>query len=155
MGSPSHAASFANSLDTVEVYFSKHPESDADFTAVFPQPRDLPGGAGLMERTVAALIAGPTPAEQAAGYFSDFGALIVGEASNCKGLDFMLMATPGTITLQLCRATSSAGIGQDARAQAEIEATLRQFPGVSRVVVLNASGRCLFDQSGLDRCLVP
>src|SRR4051794_28219032 len=108
--------------DTVQVFFSRDPDSLNDFTAVFAQPRTVPGGAGLIEQTVAAHLAGPTAGEQAAGYFSDFRNLIVGTASTCKGQDFTLMVTLGIATLQLCRATSSAGIGQDARAESEITA---------------------------------
>jgi len=141
--------------DTVQVFFSRNPDSLSDFTAVFAVSRDVPGGPGIMDSTLAALIAGPTAAEQAAGYFSDFRALIVGTTSSCKGLDFTLLPAGGTVTVQLCRATASAGIGQDARAQAEVEATLMQFPGVTRVIVLNAAGHCLFDESGLDTCLAP
>jgi hypothetical protein len=53
----------------------------------------------------------------------------------------------------LSRATSSAGTGQDARAQSEMTATLTQFPGITKVILLNSAGHCLFDQSGLDLCL--
>jgi hypothetical protein len=141
--------------DTVQVFFSRDPDSFNDFTAVFAQSRVVPGGAGLIEQTVAAHLAGPTPAEQAAGYFSDFKNLVVPGASSCKGQDFTLMVTLGIATLQLCHATSSAGIGQDARAQNEINATLMQFPGITKVIVLGATGHCLFDGSGMDLCLVP
>jgi hypothetical protein len=101
------------------------------------------------------LIAGPTPAEQGAGFYSDFKNLIVPGPSTCKGQDFTLMVTLGIATLQLCHAKLSAGIGQDARAQSEINATLMQFPGLTRVIVLGATGHCLFDESGLDLCLGP
>jgi hypothetical protein len=141
--------------DTVQVFFSRDPDSLNDFTAVFPQPRTVPGGAEPLQQTVSALLAGPTAAEQASGYFSDFRNLISGTASTCKGQDFTLMVALGIATLQLCRATSSAGVGQDARAQSEINATLMQFPGITQVIVLNSAGHCLFDLSGMDLCLVP
>jgi len=140
--------------DPVQVFFSRNPDSFSDFTAVFPVTRDVPATA-LMEGAIAALIAGPNAAEQATGLFSDLRALMTGGVSNCKGLDFTLLSAGGTVTLQLCRTTSSAGIGQDARAQAEIEATLMQFPGVTKVIVLSSTGHCLFDESGLDICLLP
>ena len=152
---PIAGAAPAASPDTVQVFFSRDPDSFGDFGAVFPLARTVPGNPGLIEQTLAALIAGPTAAERAAGYFSDFGALVVGTTSTCKGEDFVVMVASGTATVQLCRATSSAGIGQDARAQAEVEATLEQFSGITKVVVLNASGHCLFDESGLDLCLAP
>jgi hypothetical protein len=142
--------------DTVQVFFSRDPESLGDFGAVFPIARDLaPGDQGLAGAALQALIDGPTPPEQAQGYFSDFGALLVGGLSACKGGDFVLSVEGGVATVYLCRATSSAGIGQDARAQAEVEATLMQFPAIQSVRVLSVDGHCLFDLSGMDLCLQP
>jgi hypothetical protein len=109
-------------------------------------------GPDLAYAAVQALIDGPTPAEAALGDYSDLKNLIASSVSNCKGLDFLLVSANGTATVQLCRATSSAGIGQDARAQAELNATLAQF-GVSKVIVLGNTGHCLFDESGMDICL--
>jgi len=140
--------------DLVQVFFSRNPESFNDFAAVFPLERFVPGGPDVVEQTVAQLVAGPTPAEQAMGYFSDFSAIQVG-ASTCKAQDFTLIRAGTTVTLQLCRQTSSAGIGQDARAQSEINATVMQFSGITRVIVLTSAGHCLFDQSGMDLCLAP
>jgi len=141
--------------DTVQVFLSRNPDSLNDFTAVFPLARQVaPGEQGLAGAALEALIAGPTPAEQAQGYFSDFGALLTGGVSSCKGGgDFVLAVEAGLATVQMCRATSSAGIGQDARAQAEVEATLTQFPTIQKVRVLSAEGHCLFDESGMDICL--
>jgi hypothetical protein len=153
-GIPVATASPPADPDMVQVFFSRNPDSLNDFTAVFPVTRDVPAPS-VMEGAVAALIAGPSAAEQATGLFSDFRALITGTVSNCKGLDFTLLPAGGVVTLQLCRTTSSAGIGQDARTQAEVEATLMQFPGVTRVIVLSSTGHCLFDASGLDLCLTP
>jgi hypothetical protein len=151
---PGASAAPRSEPDLVQVFFSRNPESLNDFAAVFPIERFVLGGPDLIEQTVAALIAGPTPAEQAMGYFSDFSAIQVG-ASTCKAQDFTLIRAGGTVTLQLCRATSSAGIGQDARAQNEINATVMQFPGITRVIVLTSAGHCLFDESGMDLCLAP
>ncbi len=62
------------------------------------------------------------------------------------------MVTQGVVTLQLCRQTLSAGL-QEGRARSEATATLMQFPGVTKVVLLDSTGHCLFDLSGLDLCL--
>jgi len=153
-GIPIVAAAPAADPDPVQVFFSRDPDSFNDFTAVFAVNRDVPGTA-LMEGAISALIAGPTAAEAATGLYSDLRAMLTGAVSSCKGLDFTLLSAGSVVTLQLCRATSSAGIGQDARAQAEVEATLMQFPGVTKVIVLSSSGHCLFDESGLDLCLTP
>jgi hypothetical protein len=154
VGVPTAGAAPVADPDTVQVFFSRDPDSFADFTAVFPLSREVAGGPGIIDGVVAALLAGPTAAEQSAGYFSDFQRLMGGTLSTCKG-GFTTTERQGIITVQLCRATSSAGVGQDARAQAEIEATLMQLPGITRIIVLNTDGHCLLDQSGLDLCLLP
>src|SRR3954454_22216884 len=78
--------------DTVQVYFSRDPDSLNDFTAVFPLARDVtPGDQGLAGAALEALIAGPTATEKAPGYFSGFGTRLVGTSSVCKsGADFVL-----------------------------------------------------------------
>jgi hypothetical protein len=98
-----------------------------------------------------ALIAGPTAEEIAAGYSSELRQMLRGPSS-CGGADFRLTLADGTATVSLCRQVSSAGIGQDARAQAQLGASLRQFAAIRQVRVLTNDGHCLFDASGLDRC---
>jgi hypothetical protein len=138
----------------IQVAFSRHPLSEEDFSAVFPLSRTVNvDGGRVATAALEALIAGPTPAEAAQGYFSELETMVQGPSS-CGGADFTLTIDRGLATVTFCRAVVSAGIGQDARAQAEIEATLRQFPSVQRVRLLTREGHCLFDESGLDRCLV-
>ena len=134
----------------IRVYFSRHPESDDAFTAVFPVDRTAPdrGVAGAALRHLAE---GPTPAERSAGYFSELGAALVGP-SNCGGSDVQLTLRDGTAIVRFCRQISSAGVGQDARIRSQLDATLRQFSTIRRVRLLDATGHCLFDESGQDRC---
>lgn len=135
----------------VQVFFSRRPESDEDFTAVFPVSRTAPD-AGVATAALRALVDGPTPAEAAAGYFSELGTMLVGP-STCDGADFTIRIEAGLATVRFCREVSSAGIGQDARAQSALDATLRQFSTIQRVRLLTPGGDCLFDMSGLNRCL--
>ena len=135
----------------VKVFFSRRPESDGDFSAVFPVSRTSPD-AGVATAALRALIAGPTPAEAEAGYFSELGTMLVGP-SDCGGADFTIRIDAGLATVRFCRAISSGGIGQDARARSALEATLRQFPTIQRTRLLSASGDCLFDMTGENRCL--
>ena len=132
-------------------FFSRRPDSDAAFSAVFPVSRVAPDRA-VATAALAALIAGPTPAERAAGYFSEFGGALTGPSS-CSGRDFGIALASGTATVRFCRTVTSGGVGQDARMRAQIEATLRQFPTIRAVRLLGRSGHCLFDASGQDRCL--
>ena len=135
----------------IRVYFSRHPDSDATFTAVAPVKR-VASDQGVAAAALAELIDGPTTEERAAGYFSELGRSLSGPSS-CAGRDFRLAINEGEATVRFCRAMTSAGIGQDARVRAQIEATLTQFSTIRSVRLLGTNGHCLFDASGLDRCL--
>lgn len=153
----SQAAGYA-----VKTYFSKHPESDSNFTAVFPVNRVSPD-LGVATYAVKQLIAGPTATEAQAGYFTELtGAINKTDASTCGGSDFKITLdyrgkTPelGTATLQFCRTVTTAGIGADARISAELQATLTQFSNIKRAVILTKDGNCFGDGSGQNICLKP
>jgi hypothetical protein len=148
----------------IKVYFSKFPESETKFDAVFPVDRVSPT-LGVANFALQLLIAGPTTEERNAGYFSELNSILTGP-STCSapyptgGPDFKLALNmkdatqeQGTATVRFCRATSSPGIGADARIQAEINATLKQFPNIKKVVILDKDGHCFADGSGQDQCL--
>jgi hypothetical protein len=134
----------------VRVFFSRRPESDSAFASVFPVSRVAPDRA-VATAALAALIEGPNAAERAAGYFSELNGALTGPSS-CSGKDFRIAIEDGRATVRFCRAMRSGGVGQDARMRAQIEATLRQFRTIGAVRVIGSDGRCLFDQSGRDRC---
>jgi hypothetical protein len=142
----------------VQVYFSRHPESDGDFTAVFPVERRVATGRDVVviQLAIQALIFGPDEAERAAGYFSELGEMLK-STSHCGGgdnvVDVIVGLEDGLATVRFCRFSGSAGVGQDARVQSAIEATLRQFTSVQRVRLLSRNGNCMFDMSGENRCL--
>lgn len=96
------------------------------------------------------LIAGPTSQERQSGLTS---AVRLQGQSNCWGEDFTLAIQQGTARIRFCRGVVSAGVGDDARASSAIRATLYQFPTVRSVVILDAAGNCLGDQSGMNLCL--
>jgi hypothetical protein len=113
------------------------------------------------------LIAGPTPQERAAGYFSELNRMFT-NGTNCAspspaslgGPDFTLTldhkgTSPdqGTATLKLCRGTLSPGEGTDARVTAEIDATLLQFAAIKKVVILDVNGQCWGGGRGGTYCL--
>jgi hypothetical protein len=148
----------------IQVFFSKFPDSASNFAAVFPVQRVSPSLA-VGTFSIQLLIAGPTLTERSNGYFSELNSILTGP-SNCSapfptgGPDFKLALNKkgtkdeqGTATLQFCRATNSPGIGADARIQAEITATLEQFPNIKKVVILTKDGHCFGDASGKDLCL--
>jgi hypothetical protein len=148
----------------VKVYFSRVPDSLNNPSAVFPVNRISPTIA-VATFSIQLLIAGPTLSERSAGYFSEFNSILTGPSS-CSapyptgGPDFKITLnmkgsapSPGTATLRFCRASSSPGIGADARILAEINATLKQFSNINNVVVLTQAGHCFGDLSGKDFCL--
>jgi len=149
----------------VKVFFSKSPASlNTDPSAVFPVDRVSPTLA-VGAFSIQLLIAGPTPDEQKAGYFTELNTILSGP-SKCSaplpvgGPDFTLtldkrgtVTQKGTATLQFCRSITSPGIGSDARVKAEINATLKQFSTITNVVILTQDGDCFGDESGMDNCL--
>jgi len=149
----------------VKVFFSKFPESlNTSYSTVYPVDRISPTTA-VGTFALQLLIAGPTLSEQQTGYFTELNTILSGP-SNCSaplpvgGPDFTLMldkkgpvTETGTATVKFCRSTNSPGIGADARVTAEINATLKQFPGIKKVVILTEDGHCFGDLSGKDFCL--
>lgn len=149
----------------IQVYFSKVGQTDVN--AVFPLERYALSTADLEAFSIQLLIAGPTPTERSAGYFSELNSLFTGPSSGCDasnptigGPDFILKLntkgnTPeqGTATLQFCRPTSSPGVDADGRVKAEITATLEQFSSIKKVVILLQNGQCFGDESSANLCL--
>src|SRR5919204_6489566 len=70
----------------VKVYFSKHPQSDQQATAVFAVRRIAPTRA-VATFAIGQLLAGPTPAEARARYYSALAGILHGP-STCRGADF-------------------------------------------------------------------
>jgi hypothetical protein len=146
----------------VKVFFSKHPETDSNVQAVFPVKRVSPTSA-VATYAVQQLIAGPTAAEKGQGYFTELTTSLTG-ASNC-GADFQITlnthidphtgtpsAQTGTAVLKFCRATQLAGDLVGPRIRAELDATLKQFPTITKTQILTNTGHCFDDASGQDIC---
>lgn len=142
----------------VLVYFSKHPDSDSNPSAVFPVNRTAPD-LHVATYAMTQLIAGPSASESAAGYYTPISTIFSG-TSNCGGADFVITlnmkgSTPeqGTATLQFCRATQLPGDLTGSYIKAEITKTLTQFPTIQRVVILTQNGSCFDDMRGGNLCL--
>jgi len=161
----SASTSSATTSYPIQVFFSRYPDSlQTNFNAVYPVNRTSPTIA-VATFSIQLLIAGPTLSEQQAGYFTELNTMLSGP-SNCTGArpvggpDFVITlnmkgksSEQGTTTLQFCRSLNSGGIGADARVQAEITATLKQFSNIKKVVILTKDGHCFGDESGKDFCL--
>jgi hypothetical protein len=146
----------------IKVYFSKF--GDQDNTKVYAFNRFSPSLA-VATYAIQSLIAGPTLSERDAGYYSELNSALSGPSS-CNGShptggpDFVItldkkgnVTQTGTATLKFCRTYTSAGIGTDARIISEINASLKQFSNIKKVVILSQNGHCIGDESGQDLCL--
>lgn len=164
---PNPAPTTNPALTQIKIYFSQFPTStESNFSAVFPVDRTVTTKQ-VETYSIQLLIAGPTPEERQAGYFSELNSILSGPSS-CSapnptgGPDFTLVigrrgeiAQPLAATLRFCRATNSPGIGADARIIAEVTATLTQFPTIQHVIILTQAGHCFGDESTQDQCLHP
>lgn len=145
-------------LYPVKVFFSRHPASDNDPSAVVAVGRRAPT-LGVATFAIGQLVAGPVAAEQRAGDYTPLAGTLH-DASNCGGADFAITldhrgarAEKGTATLRFCRSLALGGELDDGRVTAEVTATLRQFANIARVVILTRDGHCVGDLSGRDACL--
>lgn len=133
----------------VSVYFSKHPQSDDDPGATFPVKRSSPN-AGVGKFAIAELLKQPDAAEQSQGYFTTVK--LRSDTSTCGGADFTLAISDGVATLQFCKPFDHLGVVADGQADSELKATLKQFPTIKKVVILNSESNCEFDSSGENLC---
>lgn len=146
-GLPQPASSSSKAAQRVKVFFPKNPAQQNNFAYVEPVWRQS-HDSGLAQFAVQQLIAGPTSQEKQRGFLP---AVRLQGASNC-GKDFTLAIASGVAKLRFCKQVPSAGIGDDARITSAITATLKQFPTIRSVVMLNRDGGCLIDPSGDNRC---
>jgi len=95
-------------------------------------------------------LAGPTGAEMAMGLLRPVTLVNVG---GCGGDQFVFSRDGGSVTVQLCGDAPSAGVGQDARTIASLEATLLPFPEIEHVALLDRTGWCVGDLNDGTGCL--
>jgi len=139
----------------VQVFFSKHPDSDTAPTNVFPVNRTSPS-LGVATYAIAQLLAGPTATEKARGYFTPLEGALSG-ASTCGGADFTVTldwnrthAEVGVATLHFCRDIAGLGDTGSIIARNEINSTLKQFSNIHEVVITTKNGACFDDLVGCD-----
>lgn len=132
----------------IKVYFPKNPLRQPTLGYVEPVLR-YPQTSSVARFAIAQVIAGPTRQERQQGFFAPIN---LRGASNC-GSDFRFSIVSNTARLQFCRPIVSGGVGDDARMLSSLNATLKQFPTVRSVVILDSRGNCLGDMSGENRCL--
>jgi hypothetical protein len=137
----------------VDVYFSRHPDSDNRPAAVFPVHRTSPT-LGVATYAMSQLLAGPTATEAGHGYFTPLQGALSG-ASACGDADFTITLDQnrdhpetGTATLRFCRDVKGLGDTPSIMARNEINATLTQFPTIKKVIIVYKDGSCFDDMIG-------
>lgn len=148
---------------SVLVYFSKHPASDNDVSAVFPVKRVSPT-LGVATYAMQQLIAGPTASEAASGYYTELHGALSGN-STCGGADFQINLNThidphtgvaskqnGNAVVAFCKTVSLPGDLSGGRIKTQITKTMTQFATVSSVQILNKDGHCFDDLSGQNNC---
>jgi hypothetical protein len=135
---------------TIQVFFSKDPDSFTSANKVFPVDRKVTDNQDPNILAVAGLIAGPTEDEQNQGFI---GGITLSGDSNCDGKDFNLSVNGGTVKMQLCRHYVSDGSTSDTQLLAQMNRTLGQIPTVSKIILLDNNGNCLFDKAKSKLCL--
>jgi hypothetical protein len=73
--------------------------------------------------------------------------------SNCNNQDFTVTIANGLAKVQFCRNLELTGVLAEARIQTVIEKSLKQFPNVTKVVILDQNGNCALDMTDENRCL--
>lgn len=134
------------------IHFSKDPESLENFDYTVPVERDVDAASSAIEAALVELLKGPTASEVTAGVFTP---IKLSGTSNCEGGNFRYTTNASKLTFTFCKQLTLAGIGDDARILAVIEATVAANSGTTppEVIVLNKNGDCLGDQSGQNQCL--
>ncbi len=118
----------------VDVYFGNEQLNPgaADCSLVFPVPRSPETTDNIPLAALRALFAGPTPAEEAIGYGSFFSGETADMVNSVRVLDDTAYADLKDIRTVIPNASTSCG---SAALIASIETTLKQFSGVSRVII--------------------
>ena len=106
------------------------------------------------------ILNGPTPNEMTNNLSPTFGTnsfvRFTGE-SNCSGKDFQISIEDGQATVRFCRTSASNGDSAGFIVEQQINNTLKQFPTVKTVKVLNPDGFCFNDMragENSDDCII-
>ena len=153
-GTPTSAApplaATATRSRAIQIFLPKKAGPQQDLSYVEPVWRQA-STASVAQFAIAQVVAGPTRQEQQRGFTAP---ITLRGTSNC-GRDFTLAIVSNVARLQFCRSVLSGGVGDDARMTSALKTTLKQFPTIRSVVLLDQNGNCLGDLSGDNRCLRP
>jgi hypothetical protein len=131
---PGAPASTSSAVVTFDVYF--HKAQDSDPSAVVALPRTVSGPVRVVDAAVAALLAGPTDAERAEGYWSHFSTATADRLNFVRAGNQAVHADFRDFSAVIPNASSSAG---SAALLAELDATLMQF-GTAATAIYSFDG---------------
>ncbi|PWK39430.1 Gmad2 immunoglobulin-like domain-containing protein [Actinoplanes xinjiangensis] len=127
--SPSSEPGTAPTMMTVKVYFHRGPADDP--TKVVAVRRSVPRSPKVATAALTQLLAGPTQAERAAGYWSVFTSATAGKLRSVRIADAVGYADFNDLRPVMPTAGSSAGT---AAFLAELDTTFKQFATVHRTI---------------------
>ena len=141
---------------TVKVLMFSNPKfiqpGATDYFTEFPRTTDRKDvGTFAVEQ----IIAGPSLSETASGHQPTFGegrfGVIASEASNCGDKNFTLSINSDKLAIvKFCRGVTLTGDMSGSVITEQITRTLKQFPSIQKVAVLNKYGSCFNDMKGAE-----
>lgn len=134
--------SYVVSEDSVNIYFSKDPESfdDPEFTGFVR--RTYEDNQNLVIFVINELIKGPSLSEQNEDDL--FSELELSGESNCDGNNYEYSISSSQLELKFCKEIISSGVLMDARIKSFVEKTLLELNLFDEVVLLDRNGEPLF-----------
>jgi hypothetical protein len=143
--------------NTVNIYFSKTPDSNTDVTKVSAVQRTTERS-DIEVFAIEEYIKGPTEGEIVRGYLQ---VLKLAADSNCGEKDFTLeISTKGKATLQFCKTIqlkqglgASSGNTDEARIKSGLEMTLQGLSKITSTTLLTKDKTCIGDNTSTNACL--
>jgi len=157
---PSETTTPGYGMQTTKIFFSKDPESySTDFTYTVGVSREIKISSPV-ESSIEELLKGPSVGEAENGL--KLPITLTGE-SNCNGDNFRVVSNLtqlGTdLEIHFCKKVTLNGAADTARIVSVVkktilglESSVNYSPG--RIAVLDSTGNCLGDESGMNACLM-
>lgn len=137
-----------DSGNKIQIYFPTKNVSEGELAALQVVEREFEGEQEA-RFAIAQLISGPTEEEKNQGLYEPIK--LAGEPV-CPS-DFLLSIYKGVARLKFCQGIVIAGIGDVARVETAIDATLTQFENIDKVAILNPDGGCFGELNRESNCL--
>jgi hypothetical protein len=140
----------SNGEYAVKIFLPKSGDNDIEVSKVYPTQRSS-DQKDVVNYVISEIVKGPNPSELALNFVAP---IKFSGSSNCGVVDFTSYVNDGNVFIKFCRAVLTAGAGDEAKIKLSIENTLKQFPIIKKIEILNNNNTCFADLSGLDQCKI-